>query len=71
MLAVVGDASLGCPQLLHHVEAFLEDALVVIERNVERRVLAPVIAAADGEIDSAVAQEIERRPLFGNADRMM
>ena len=34
-------------------------------------VFAPVVAAAGGEIDAAVAEQIERRPLLGDADRMM
>ena len=39
--------------------------------DVEGQVLAAVIAAAGGEIDAASAEQIERRPLFGDADGMM
>ena len=35
------------------------------------RVFVPVVAAARGEIDAPAAQQIEARPLFGDADRMM
>ena len=45
--------------------------LVVVERDVERQIFAPVVAAAGGEIDAAVAEQIERRPLLGDADRMV
>jgi hypothetical protein len=38
---------------------------------VEREVFAPVVAAPGGEIDPPVAQEVECRPLLGDADRMM
>ena len=55
----------------HQLHALLEDALVVVEGDVERQVFAPVVAAAGGEIDPAAAQQIERRPLLGDADRMM
>ena len=65
------DAAVGAPELLEDLHAFFEDALVVRERDVERRVLAAVVAAAGGEIDAAVAEQIERRPLLGDADRMV
>ena len=37
----------------------------------EWQIFALVVTAPGGEIDPAVAQEIERRPLFGDPDRMM
>ena len=39
--------------------------------DLERRVFAAVVAAAGGEIDAAAAEQIERRPLLGDADRMV
>ena len=71
MLAFVGDAILCFPERAHDLQAFFENALVVVEIDVKRLVFAPVIAAPGGEIDAAVAQQIERRPLLGDADRMM
>jgi hypothetical protein len=38
---------------------------------VEGIILAFVIASPGGEIDAAVAEQIERRPLLGHPDRMM
>ena len=37
----------------------------------ERGVFAPVITAPGGEIDAAIGEEIERRPLLGDPDRMV
>ena len=71
MFAVVRDAAVGRPQPAHQFEALLENSLVVLERDVERQIFALVVAAAAGEIDAAVGQKIERRPLLGDADRMM
>src|SRR5271155_3320535 len=71
MLAVMRDAVVRRPQPAHHFKAFFENALVVVERDVERLIFAAVITAAAGEIDAAPGQQIERRPLLGDADRMM
>ena len=71
MLAVMVDAALGLPQFAHDFEAFVENPLVVLERHPERQIFAPVIAAAGGEIDAAVAEQIERRPLLGDPDRIV
>ncbi len=59
------------PQPPDDFHALLEDRLVVVERHAERGVFLPVIAAAGGEIDAPAAQQIEARPLLGDADRMM
>src|SRR5262249_3206919 len=67
VLAVMRHAAVRRPQLAHDLEAFLEDALIVRERDVERQVFARVVAAAGCEIDPPVAQEIERRKLLGDA----
>src|SRR5690242_19319274 len=37
----------------------------------ERRVFAAVITAPGGEIDATAGQQIDRRPLLGDADRVM
>src|SRR5580700_1597359 len=37
----------------------------------ERLIFAPVVAAPGGEIDAAVGEQIERRPLLGDANGMM
>ena len=50
---------------------FGEDLCIIFETDIERPIFAPVIAAARGEIDPPAAQEIERRPLLGDADRVM
>ena len=71
MLAVMRDAIFRRPQPAHQLHAFLEDALVVVERHMERLVFAPVVAAAAGEIDAAVGEQIERRPLLGDANWMV
>src|SRR5262249_456582 len=41
------------------------------ERHMERIVFALVVAAPGGEIDAAATQKVERRPLLGDADRVM
>ncbi len=71
MLAVVGNAVVGFPQSANELEALLENSLVVVERHMERLVFAPVVAAPGSEIDPAVGQQIERRPLLGDANGMM
>ena len=35
------------------------------------QILAAVVAAAGGKIDPTAREQVERRPLLGNADRMM
>ncbi len=42
-----------------------------LERRAERLVFLAVVAAPGGEIDAAARQEIERRPFFGNMQRMV
>src|SRR5262249_54970827 len=59
------------PQLAHDFEAFFENLLIVLEGNMERQIFAPVVTAAAGEIDAPAGQKVERRPLLGDADRMM
>ena len=63
VLAVVRDAAFGGPEFLDHLHALFEDALVVLERDVERRVFAGVIAAAGGEIDAAAARADRASPI--------
>jgi len=65
------ERSLGAPEAAHDLEPFLEDLLIVFEIDPERRVLAPVVTPAGRKIDAPVAEEIERRPLFGDPDRVM
>src|SRR4029077_226855 len=57
VLAFVGDAILCFPERAHDLEAFVENALVVVEADVKRFVFTPVIAAPGGEIDAPVAQQ--------------
>jgi len=71
VLAAVGDAPLRRPQLAHDLHALLEDALVVGERDAKRQVLAIVVAAAGGEIDPAVAEQVQGRKVLGHADRVV
>ena len=71
MFAVMGDAVVGLPQSANELQALLENALVVVERDMERLIFAPVVAAPGGEIDPAVGEQIERRPLLGDANGMM
>jgi hypothetical protein len=71
VLAVMRDPLVGRPQPAHQLHAFFEDALVVGKVHPERRVLAAVVTASRREIDAAVAQEIEARPLLGDADRVV
>ncbi len=65
------DRPVAFPEALYDLETFGEGRGVVLEIGAERSVFAPVVAAAAGEIDAPAAQEIERRPLLGDADRMM
>ena len=53
------------------LQALVEDALVVLERHVEQQVFALVVAAAADGDGVVVAEQIERRPLLGDADRMV
>ena len=55
----------------HQLEALLENSLVVGERHMERQIFALVVAAAAGEIDAAAGEQVERRPLLGDANGMM
>ena len=65
------DRPVALPQPLHDLEAFGKRRGVVLEIGTEGSVFAAVIAAAAGEIDAPATQEIERRPLLGNANWMM
>jgi len=65
------DAAIRLPKPAHQFQALFENALIVLERDMERQIFALVVAAAAGEIDTAVGEEIERRPLLRDADRMM
>jgi hypothetical protein len=69
MLAVMRNASVGRPQGADQFKTLFENALVVLERNTERRIFATVVAASNRKIDAAFAQEIKRGPLFGDAAR--
>src|SRR5262249_14741426 len=71
MRTVVRDRAIGRPETPDDLHALLEDPLVVLERHLAGQVLAPIVAAAGGELDSAAAQQIERGPLLRDADRMM
>ena len=71
MPAGVRDRAVGRPQAADNLHSLLEDRLIVLERDPEGPVLLPVIAAAGGEIDAAATQQVEGRPLLGDADRMM
>src|SRR5215469_4026538 len=71
MLAMMRDRSVARPEAAHDLHALFEDFLIVLERNLEGQVLAPVIAAAGGKIDPAVREQVERCPLLGDPDRMM
>ena len=71
MSAVVGDAAFGHPQLADELQPLFEDALVVLEGHMERKIFAPVVAAPGGKVDAAAGEQIERRPLLGDADRVV
>jgi hypothetical protein len=71
MLAVVRDRAVVRPQAADELHPLLEDRLVVLERDLEGPMLAPVIAAARGEIDAPAAHKVEGRPLLGDTDRVM
>jgi hypothetical protein len=71
MLAAVRDAAVRRPQPAHQLKTLLEDTLVVLERDVERQIFAPIVAAPGGKHDPAAGQKIERRPLLGDPDRVM
>ena len=71
MFAVMRDAVIGLPETADQFDALFKNALIVIERDVEWLVFALVVAATAGEIDAPARQEIERRPLLGDANGMM
>src|SRR5262249_23748036 len=71
VLASVRGRRRGLPQTPDRLHALLEDPLIVVERYVERQILAAVVATPGGEIDAAATQEVERRPLLGDANGMM
>ena len=71
VLAVMRDAAVRGPQRAHQLHALLEDALIVGEIDLEGQILARVVAAPGREIDAPVREQVERRPLLGDADRMM
>ena len=59
------------PRLEQDVDPLAEDLEGRHVIGAEGLVLAPVVAAPGGEIDAAVAEQIEAGPLFGDADRVM
>ncbi len=71
MLAVMRDRLVARPQPAHDAQPFLENRLIVLEGDVERRVFAPVVPPPGGEIDPPARQQIEGRPLLGDPDRLM
>ena len=71
VFAVVRDAVLGRPQPPDQLKPLFENPLVVGERHMERQIFALVVAAPAGKIDPAAGKKIERRPLLGDANRMM
>ena len=71
MPAVMGDRPVGRPETADHLHPFFEYFLIVLERDVQRQILAPVVTAAGGEIDAAAGEQVQRRPLLGDPDRMM
>src|SRR5262249_61151248 len=71
MSAVIGDPLVRLPQHPDDLEALLEDALIVLERDGEGEILLPVVAATGREVDTPATQEIERRPLLRDANRVM
>src|SRR5580698_6904825 len=71
MLAVVRETVVGRPQSANELETLLEDSLIVVERDMERLVFPPVVAAPSGEIDASVGEQIERRPLLRDANGVM
>jgi hypothetical protein len=52
MLAMVGDRGGARPQTPNDLHPLLEDFLIVLERDIEQQILAPVTAATGGEIES-------------------
>ena len=68
---MVGDAAFGQPKLADEFQPLFEDALVVLEGHMERKIFAPVVAAPGGKVDAAAGEQIERRPLLGDADRVV
>jgi hypothetical protein len=69
--AAIRDRPVAFPKPLDDLESLGEGGGVGLEIDAERRIFAPVVAAPGGEIDTPAAQEIERRPLLGDADRVM
>src|SRR5262249_2457357 len=67
----MGDAPVRRPKLAHDLQALFENPLIILERDGERLVLAPVIAAARGEVDAPTGEHIEGGPLLRHADRMV
>src|SRR5262245_2018106 len=65
------DAILRGPQPLDHLKPFFEDALIVVEVDMERRVFTAVVTAAGREVNAAAREQIEGSPLLGDADRVV
>ena len=69
--ALVRERLVARPETLHQLDPFGEDCGILFEIGLERPVFVAVVAAAGGEIDAPARQQIEARPLLGDADRMM
>ena len=69
--ALVGHRFVFVPQPEQYLDPLDEGLGIVVERHLEGRVFALVITPPAGEIDPPAAQQIERRPLFGDPDRMV
>jgi hypothetical protein len=57
MPSTMRDALVRLPQPADDLEALLEDALVVFERDGEGEIFLLVVAATSGEVDAPAAQE--------------
>src|SRR6266536_3180642 len=69
--ATVRDRRVGGPQPADHLHAFLEHRLIVLERYVEGQILAAVVSAPGGEINASTTEQVQRRPLLGDANGVM
>ena len=54
------DGSVCSPQIAYDLQAFFKQTLIVVKVDVEGLVLAAVVAAAGGEIDTTSTEEIQR-----------
>jgi hypothetical protein len=67
----VRDGSTCRPQIAYDLQAFFKQTLIIVEVDAEGLVLAAVVAAAGGEIDTTSTEEIQRGPLLGYANGMV